>query len=196
MFKFAKLTSYIFDGSYISIPIFFTICFFVTGNIVSALGWASLCVLFATLVPNLYILFLFKNNKINDLHVPNRGDRVKPLIITNISYLIGYFVLSIINAPLFLKSIFIIYIITTIILTAITSLWKISFHTSWITFVVVTFYVLLGKEVLFLLLFIPLVGWARVAIKRHTVMQVIMGSVISGVTSLFIYTYYKFIKII
>lgn len=195
MEKFAKILSYIFDGSYISIPIFFIICFIVVKNPVIAIGWAFVCILFGMIVPYLYMVLLFRRKIINDFHVPDREDRIKPLIIANISYIIGYFVLYILDAPLFLKSIFAVYVITTIILTAITSFWKISFHASWITFIGVTFYILLGRWALFLLLLIPLVGWARVNIKRHTVMQIILGSALSAVISLFVYSFYGFISL-
>ncbi len=196
MEKFAKILSHIFDGSFISIPVYFIICFAVVKNPSDALGWAFLCILFGMLIPYLYVFFLFKRKLINDLHVPNREDRIKPLIIAIISYIMGYFVLYILKAPLFLKTVFIISIISAVILTTLTYFWKVSFHTSWITSVTITSYILFGKWVLFLLLLIPVVGWARVKIKRHTVMQVALGAVISGIISVFVYSYYGFIDIL
>lgn len=196
MKKFARIVSYIFDGSYISIPIFLLICFIVTGNAFATLKWASLCILFGLLIPNLYVLFLLRSNRIDDIHVPNREDRIKPLIVTNVSYILGYIVLYMFGAPLFLRSMFVIYVVSTLILTVITFFWKISFHTSWITFVVITFCVLLGRKALFLLALIPLVGWTRVKVERHTTMQVIMGSIVSAVTSLSIYSSYGFINLL
>lgn len=194
--KFARIVSYIFDGSYISIPVFIIICFIVTEDMFIALRWALLCILFGLLVPNLYILFLLKSNRIEDIHLPDREDRIRPLIITNVSYLLGYFILHVLSAPLFLRSMFAIYVVSTLILTIITFFWKISFHTSWVTFVVITFCVLLGVRALFLLFLIPLVGWTRVKIERHTTMQVVMGSLVSAVTSLFIYSSYGFINLL
>ena len=195
MEKFAKILSHIFDGSFISIPVYFIICFVVIKNPVGALGWALLCILFGMLIPYLYVFFLFKRKLINDLHVPNREDRIKPLIIAIISYIMGYFVLYLLKAPLFLKSVFTISIVSSVILTTITYFWKVSFHTSWVTSVAVTFYILFGEWALFLLLLIPVIGWARVKIKRHTVMQVVLGTVISAIISLFVYSHYGFIEI-
>ena len=195
MEKFAKILSHIFDGSFISIPVYFIICFVVIKNPAGALGWALLCILFGMLIPYLYVFFLFKRKLINDLHVPNREDRIKPLIIAIISYIMGYFVLYLLKAPLFLKSVFTISIVSSVILTTITYFWKVSFHTSWVTSVAVTFYILFGEWALFLLLLIPVIGWARVKIKRHTVMQVVLGTVISAIISLFVYSHYGFIEI-
>ncbi len=195
MEKFAKALSRIFDGSHISIPVFIIICLAIIKNPLSALGWAFLCILFGTLIPYLYIFFLFKKNVIDDMHVPNKENRIKPLIVTIVCYVIGYFVLYILKAHIFLRSIFVASIIITIILTAITYFWKISFHTSWVTFVTITYYVLFGKWMLTLLLLTILVGWARVKIKRHTILQVILGAAISAIVTLFVYSRYGFIDL-
>lgn len=195
MEKFAKVLSRAFDGSFISIPIFIIICLAVIKNPLSALGWALLCILFGMLIPYLYIFFLFKRNLIDDLHVPNKENRIKPLIVTTICYTIGYFVLYILKAHIFLRSVFVASIISTVILTTITYFWKISFHTSWITFITITYYILFGKWMLTLSLLIILVGWARVKIERHTILQVISGAVISAIITLFVYSRYGFIDL-
>jgi len=195
MEKFAKALSRIFDGSLISIPIFIIICLAVIKNPLSALGWAFLCILFGTLIPYLYIFSLFKKNAIDDMHVPNKENRIKPLIVTIICYILGYFVLYILKAHIFLRSIFVASIIITVILTAITYFWKISFHTSWVTFITITYYILFGKWMLTLLFLTILVGWARVKIKRHTILQVTLGAAISAIVTLFVYSRYGFIDL-
>ncbi len=195
MEKFAKVLSRVFDGSLISIPIFIIICLAVIKNPLSALGWAFLCILFGTLIPYLYIFSLFKKNMVDDMHVPNKENRIKPLIVTIICYILGYFVLYILKAHIFLRSIFVASIIITVILTAITYFWKISFHTSWVTFVTITYCVLFGKWMLTLLLLTILVGWARVKIKRHTILQVTLGAAISAIVTLFVYSRYGFIDL-
>jgi membrane-associated phospholipid phosphatase len=59
---------------------------------------------------------------------------------------------------------------------------------------VITFNILFGKWMLFLLPLIPMVGWARVKIKKHTVKQVVSGSIISSITAFFTYFYYGFVN--
>jgi membrane-associated phospholipid phosphatase len=194
MNKFAKILSYIFDGTLISIPMLVIICLATVDNTTKALGWAFLCLIFAMLIPSLYIHMLFRNKLINDLHIPDKEDRIKPLIIAIISNITGFSILYILKAPLFLKAMSLITIILIVILGIITYFWKVSMHAAWITFMVVTFNVLFGKLMLFLLPLIPVVGWARVRIKRHTVNQVVSGSIISLVTSFIVYYGYGFIN--
>ncbi|MCE5330257.1 hypothetical protein LLG07_08015 [bacterium] len=188
--KFAKVISYIFDGSYISIPMYLIINIFMLKTAKEVALWTSLCILFASIVPFMFVVLLYKKGIINDLHVPRREDRLKPLVVSNMSYLIGYFIFYIFKAPVYLRAIFFTSFITTFILTIITYFWKISFHTSWITFTSITYYVLFGKWMLFLLMFVPLVAWARVKIKRHTIAQVMAGSFLTLITSLLGYSFF------
>jgi membrane-associated phospholipid phosphatase len=77
----------------------------------------------------------------------------------------------------------------------ITFYWKISLHTSWITTIVITFNVLLGPWMLLLLPLIPIIGWARVRVKRHTTPQVIMGAGISSIICFLGYYFTGFITL-
>lgn len=193
--KWAKIISFVFDGSFISIPVFIVICLIVVDNVFSALSWALLCLLFGMILPFLYIFFLYRKNKIYDIHIPEKSNRIKPLLFTVASYVTGLLVLYMLDAPIFLKVIFILSIVSTSILTVITYYWKISLHASWITFVVITFNVLLGPWMLLLLPLIPIIGWARVKARRHTTPQVVLGAGISSIVCFVGYHLYGFINL-
>jgi membrane-associated phospholipid phosphatase len=109
--------------------------------------------------------------------------------------MVCFIILNVLEGPLFLKSIFAVSIVSSIILTVVTYFWKISLHTSWITFVVITFNILFGRWMLLMVPLIPVIGWARVRIKKHTVNQVILGVGISTITTFFIYYNYGFINL-
>jgi len=178
MNKFAITISYISDGSFISVPIFLIVCLMAVDNKIEAINWAFLCFLFGTVVPYLYIWFLYKKKKINDMHISEKEDRIKPLVVSCISYIIFFIILYVLEGPLFLKSIFAVIIVSTIILTIITYFWKICLHASGI-----------------MIPLIPLIGWARVRIKKHTVGQVILGTGITAIVTFLIYYNYGFINL-
>ena len=194
--KWARIISFVFDGSFISIPIFIIICMIIVDDVFMALSWALLCLLFGMIIPFLYIFFLYRKNKIYDIHIPEKSNRMKPLLFALFSYTAGLAVLYILEAPIFLKVIFILTIASTAILTAITYYWKISLHASWITFVVITFNVLLGPWMLLLLPLIPIIGWARVKVRRHTAPQVVLGAGISSIICFVGYHLYGFINLL
>ncbi len=193
--KWAKIISFVFDGSFISIPIFIVICLVIVEDKRAALNWAMLSLLFGMVLPFIYVFFLYRKNKILDMHMPDRNNRMKPMIFTLISYIAGFIVLYLLNAPFFLRTIFILSIISTSILTVITLYWKISLHASWITFIVITFNVLFGPWMLLLLPLIPIIGWARVRGKRHTTPQVVMGAGISSIICFLGYYFTGFINL-
>ena len=193
--KWAKIISFVFDGSFISIPIFIVICMVLVEDKMAALNWAMLCILFGMIIPVVYIFFLYRKNKILDMHMPDRKNRMKPMIFTIISNIVGFVVLYLLKAPFFLRTLCILSIIATSILTVITFYWKISLHTSWITSIVITFNVLLGPWMLLLLPLIPMIGWARVRAKKHTTPQVLMGAGISTVICFLGYRFTGFITL-
>lgn len=195
MNKFAITISYISDGSFISVPIFLIVCLIAVDNKIEAISWAFLCLLFGTVVPYLYIWFLHKKKEINDMHISEKEDRIKPLVVACVSYIIFFIILYVLEGPLFLKSIFAVIIVSTIILTIITYFWKICLHASGITFTVITFNILFGKWMLLMIPLIPLIGWARVRIKKHTVNQVILGAGITAIVTFLIYYNYGFINL-
>jgi hypothetical protein len=154
-----------------------------------------LSLLFGMILPFIYVFFLYRKNKILDIHMPDRNNRMKPMIFTLISYITGFTVFYLLKAPFFLKTIFVLSIISTSILTIITHYWKISLHASWITFIVITFNVLLGPWMLLLMPLIPIIGWARVRAKRHTTPQVVLGAGISSIICFLGYHFSGFITL-
>ncbi len=193
--KWAKIVSFVFDGSFISIPIFIILCMVLVEDKRAALNWALLSILFGMIIPFIYVFFLYRKNKIYDIHIPDRNNRVKPLIFLLICNIAGFIVLYLLEAPFFLKTIFVLSIISTIILTVITFYWKISLHTSWITFTVITFNVLFGPWMLLLLPLIPIIGWARIRGRRHTAPQVVLGAGISSIICFLGYHFTGFINL-
>lgn len=58
--------------------------------------------------------------------------------------------------------------------------WKISAHSAGIAGISVLIWQIIGTAGTPILLIIPLVGWARVRLGRHTLGQVIMGAVLGA----------------
>lgn len=63
----------------------------------------------------------------------------------------------------------------------ITFFWKISGHTAAMTFLVLFTISVYGVKYLWLIFLIPLVGWSRVHLGKHTAAQVAGGFMLSGV---------------
>ena len=67
-----------------------------------------------------------------------------------------------------------------VIFGAITQVWKISFHTGVFTgCVTVLVLILHDARFAWLFLLVPLIAWARVRRKRHTLVQTVVGALIA-----------------
>lgn len=128
-------------------------------------------------VGNVIILFLF--GKVKDLDLSNRKERIEPLLVTMISIICG----TIISYFLGNKLVFSFSLLILIILIVnfiITLKWKISLHAAVNVVGCLTVNYFFQWQFFILFLTLPLVFWARLFLKKHTVMQLIAGFVING----------------
>jgi membrane-associated phospholipid phosphatase len=187
--RFAKAISFIFDGSALVLPMFFAASFYKQGNFMKMLPSFAVSSLFAAFIPYLFILFLYKSQKLNDLHIPKRRQRLLPLLIVNISVFAGLPFLLMTDPSKMMRSVYTIYMIGIPVITLITLFWKISFHSGFITMFSIVFLIIFGAWAVFTILLIPLVGWARLRLKRHTPVQVFCGSALTGIIALSVFYY-------
>lgn len=74
-----------------------------------------------------------------------------------------------------LFNITLIFLILLAIMAAITEFWKISLHAALVTAATIFINFLYGWRLSYLYLLIPLTGWARLKLKKHTPAQVVAG---------------------
>jgi membrane-associated phospholipid phosphatase len=78
------------------------------------------------------------------------------------------------------------YTLNTTIVGIITRWWKISTHATGIAAPLTVLYAHFGVAPLPFFVLIPLVGWARVYLKAHTLLQVLAGTALGSI-SVFIF---------
>ena len=140
--------------------------------------FAVLFFLLAVLAPVLYVVWLLKSGRIADFHLPDRRDRLGPFLVFLACGLAALSLLVYLGAPASFVAPIIALLFQTLVLFLITLAWQVSIHTA-STAGLVTFAVLaigVGAAVLFLL--VPLVGWARIYLRRHTVAQTTAGALV------------------
>ena len=182
--RFARAVSYIFDGSVLATPVFAATSFYNQADSKSMLPSFITAVIFAAFIPYFLILFLYKAKKISDLQIPRRKERLFPLLIINICVIAGFFILLYLQPQRLMMSVYSIYLIGLPVISLITLFWKISFHATYITLFSIVYMIVFGKWAIFTLPLIPLVGWSRIKLRRHTLAQVIAGISVIGIISL------------
>jgi membrane-associated phospholipid phosphatase len=152
----------------------------------NALRWLAIVVLFVTVLPVLSIAVMVRYAKVSDLHLHNREERLLPLCCTLVSMVVGTVLLHQLGAAREIVWAGIAYIVNSVIFSAITPIWKISFHSSVATGCVTVLVMLVNPQFGWLFLLIPLIAWARVYRKRHTLLQTVVGAVLAVGNTVFI----------
>lgn len=185
--RFAKIISYIFDGSVLVLPVFLAVCFYGKQNPAAIVPSFLTAIIFISVIPYMAILLLYKAGKVSDIQIPKRKERLFPLLIVNACVIAGFFVLIYVQPEKLLLSVYMIYLLVLPVISLITLFWKISFHASYITLFSIVYLVVFGKWAILTIPLIPLVGWSRIKLKRHTLAQVLGGIAAISIISLTVF---------
>lgn len=181
--KIAAATSIIFSPFLVPIATILLIVQRYADTGLEAFLWAAIIILFVSLIPIIFIFILFQLGRVDDLHLAVKEQRISPLFFSMISALIGAGILHFINAPQEIIWAAIAYVVNGVVFTAITPIWKISFHSGVSAGCVTVLIFLIHAKFGWLFLLIPLIGWARVHRKRHTPLQTAIGALLAVVST-------------
>lgn len=135
----------------------------------------------------LYLFVLFRGNVFEVLELINREARLVPYILMIFGAISAVTVLLAIDAPRPIFIMTLVLLANEVVLGTINFWTKVSVHTATATFTALTLGYLINPAWYGLIFLVPLIGWARVQRSRHTLKQVITGTLISAiVTSLVI----------
>jgi membrane-associated phospholipid phosphatase len=138
---------------------------------------------FTSLGPMLYIFWCYATGKISDLDMSVRAERQQVFGAFVIFYALGTIDLVLIHAPRFMSAAMAGFTASSLIVQLITRYWKISTHAIGITAPLVALTYLFGREPLPFMVLIPIVGWARVYLRAHTLLQVVAGTALGAVST-------------
>ena len=145
-------------------------------------------IFFTSLGPMLFIFVLYATGKISDLDMSIRAERQQVFGAFVIFYALGTLDLALIGAPRFMSAAMAGFTASAFIVQIITRYWKISTHALGITAPLVALTYLFGREPLPFMVLIPIVGWARVYLRAHTLLQVIAGTVLGAVSTVIFFS--------
>ncbi len=140
---------------------------------------------FTSVGPMLYVLWLYATGRITDLDMSVRAERQKVFGAFVIFYAAGTVALYVTHAPALMTASMAGYTAASLIVQFITRTWKISTHALGITAPLVVLIYMYGPQPLPFLVLIPIVGWSRIWLKAHTLLQVVAGTALGALSVLF-----------
>jgi membrane-associated phospholipid phosphatase len=177
--RIARYVSNLLTPAVISLPSVVLVALYRTQNPTLALYYACITLFFLSFGPLVYILIGVRLGKFSDTDVSRRSERKGPFLFSIASVLAGLIILQLTNGPKNLQTLLIITAASGVIMMITTLWWKISIHASSLAGAVTMLTVLYGAIVLPAFLLVVLVSWSRVVLRRHTVAQVLAGSLVS-----------------
>lgn len=179
--KLAKIISQITQPPLI-IGVFLTfLVFYYAPDTTTGFIWFLIAGGLIGLVPTVFTFIAVKLGWISDVLLPERKDRIGPFLVAALGTAITLISFYKMDVPTEILVFLMALILVLMVVLLITTFWKISVHAATITVVTVSINVLTDCQYWYLLFLIPIVMWARVYRKRHTVAQVIAGAFINGV---------------
>lgn len=182
----ARFVSNLLAPSTISIPLVFLVAFYHALSPMKALFYACVTLFFICVGPLAYIVIGVRLGTFSDMDVSRRSERLGPFVFGLGSVLLCLFALQILHGPKNLFTLLLIIVVSGVLMMIITLWWKISIHASSLASAATILTVLYGAIFLPTFLLVVLVSWSRVELRRHTVAQVVMGSLVSIALSLVI----------
>ena len=153
-----------------------------------------LTVLIIGFLPSLlFLAWQIKKGKINDWYLTARHDRYSVLLITAFSSLTVFLLALNLGVDKLLLSFIAIGLFTNAALFLITLFWKISVHTAAAAILALVLIFIYSSFFVLTFFLVFLIGWARVALRKHTVAQAIAGVLLSTFIFIVIFKLFGFI---
>jgi membrane-associated phospholipid phosphatase len=146
----------------------------------AGVGWGLLAALFVGVLPTVFISYGVRRGRWDDRTVGARRPRLIVLAFITASVAAGLIVLAAGGAPHVLTGYLGFMLASVAVLAAISTVWKISIHCAVASGSVAILAFTYGPLLLFGYALVALLAWSRVALKDHTIAQVVAGAALGA----------------
>lgn len=181
----ARWVSHVISPHIVGVVLVSVITINYSDNPIEVLLWLALLMPLIALPPLGYLIWLVHTGSLEDIYMPTRETRLRPLTVLVVWFFVCLMLIRYWEATPIVE----VFVLATMVLVGVLSLvtlfWKISFHGATITAAATATMMVAGSYYAWpVILLIPLVGWSRIRLKRHTPRQVIYGSLVGALIAL------------
>ncbi len=190
MKKLAEVISVVFEP--------FTVSFLALLLVVNSLNisfstkvfWFVSAVLLGGLPPLVVLIYEKRVGKIHDWFMTNRLERRDVQLAWFFGSALFLLFASYFSAPRLLMALSLTLLLLSLLITFATLFWKISVHMVGVSLFVLLLLLVFSANFLFLTVLIPLVAWARMTLKAHTLSQVTVGSIVTIIITYAVFSFF------
>src|ERR671917_1143240 len=162
----------------IAVPLFLAVGLEAAG--IRGLLWAVLCIFLTSGLSLLYLVYLTRSGKVSDPRAIPRVERIGPLRVVAALHAAAFVVVSLLGGPAELRAALLTYALATLGFVLVTPASNLSLHAAGISGAAVCLVYVFGAWGLPAFALLPPVYWARLALGRHTPVELALGAVVGG----------------
>ena len=188
----ARLISGLLSPLVVSILASFFLVFKISGSYLYATTWALLSSFFAGLVA-LFVFYGVKRGFFSDYDVSKRQERTALFAFTGIVSVLYFIVAFLLNGPRILLIGLGILLFGIFLAQIINKKIKASIHLAVFSAFIIIVGILYGGIFWMLLILIPVVAWSRIVLKKHVLLETIVGTILGTLLVIGSYFIIKYI---
>src|SRR5215203_1383523 len=162
----------------IAVPLFLAVGVEAAG--MRGLLWAVLCIFLTSGGSLLYLMYLTRSGKVSDPRAIPRIERVGPLRVVAALHAAAFVIVTLLGGPAELRAALLSYALATLGFVFITPVSNLSLHAAGVAGTAVCLIYVFGAWGLVAFVLLPLVFWARLALDRHTLVELALGALVGG----------------
>ena len=178
--RLARLISNILNPFIVSVIVIVLLAVKDASSTADAMKWALISLAISVLPIFIVVIFLIHRKKLDGFFANPREQRSVVYILASALGAIGCGILWYLDAPELLAVAFTAGLASIVVFTGINYFWKISLHTAFTAASVTVIIMVYGATAAWTLVFLPLMAWARIELKQHSVAQVITGGLLAA----------------
>ena len=183
----AEIFSWVFFPPLVATVFFIFLVFWYSSDLTEGFTWLITVSPFLIFVPLVFFAVSYKLGWVSDIDLSERKERPAFLVVFVVSLLVLSIVLYFLGVP----EKFFVYAFSGLVMATLASIitlyWKISFHTAITSSVITAILILGGLRFWPFIILVPLIGWSRVVLGKHSVLQVTGGSLLAFVVTYVIF---------
>lgn len=187
----AQLVSVLLNPFVIFLTVPYVVVYAESKDSIYSLKWSGFSLLFFTLV-GLFLLYGVKRGFFSDFDVSKRPQRALLYLYVGLISFVYLITVVFLNGPQILLITVISTLLGIFVASIINMRVKASIHIATLSSYVLSLSILYDKLFLAGLLLVPLLGWSRIILKKHTLSEVITGFLLGLSLALMVYFVVKY----
>jgi membrane-associated phospholipid phosphatase len=173
----ARLTTNLLNPFLICFIVIVLLAFKGADNAAAAVKWASISIALSVLPVLVVVVYLVRRRKLDGFFSNPRPQRTGIYLLASALGALGYGLLCYLEAPELLVATFAAGLASIVVFMGINLVWKISLHTAFLSGAAVILIIVYGAAAAGTLILLPPVAWARMALRQHSIVQVMAGAI-------------------